>query len=421
MIIRQASGNDTDSLASLLSKSFLEETSVIRVSLENNPRYSLSNMYVAEDKTINAGIVGCLRITPFEVYSRGTKMPMAGIAAVAVQPEARRRGIAEALMEDALRKMYEMDYPISMLFPFKHHFYKKFGYGYVGNIMYYEITPSNISQFPAESRSLSGEERSHVRAFNKADKNKLKRVLQQEMQTNGRLTLLRNDNFWDLVVFPKFKDAYVYDDGEVKGYIVLEVYKEHDPSDGLVGKTVLNIKELIGLDAAVHRGLWGFVGALGEQVSRIKFLAPADYPLHLFLKEPSEAEYRRLFFEYKSFSTVAAGFMMRVINVFDALSRLHHNFDSPADFVIRVNDGSLMQNSRTFNLHVHNGETVVDETKQNVQFESDIEIFSQIYSGFLKPSDALRFSLAQGEKSVAARLDELFKAPAPFIYQYDIF
>ncbi len=421
MIIRQASGNDTDSLASLLSKSFLEETSVIRVSLENNPRYSLSNMYVAEDKTINAGIVGCLRITPFEVYSRGTKMPMAGIAAVAVQPEARRRGIAEALMEDALRKMYEMDYPISMLFPFKHHFYKKFGYGYVGNIMFYEITPSNISQFPSESRSLSGEERSHVRAFNKADKNKLKRVLQQEMQTNGRLTLLRNDNFWDLVVFPKFKDAYVYDDGEVKGYIVLEVYKEHDRSDGLVGKTVLNIKELVGLDAAVHRGLWGFVGALGEQVSRIKFLAPADYPLHLFLKEPSEAEYRRLFFEYKSFSTVAAGFMLRVINVFDALSRLHHNFDSPADFVIRVNDGSLMQNSRNFNLHVHNGETVVDETKQNVQFESDIEIFSQIYSGFLKPSDALRFSLAQGEKPVAARLDELFKAPAPFIYHYDIF
>lgn len=421
MIIRQASSNDTDSIATLLSKSFLEDTSVIRVSLENNPRYSLSNMYVAEDKTLNAGIAGCLRITPFEVYSRGTKMPMAGIAAVAVQPEARRRGIAEALMEDALRKMYEMDYPISMLFPFKHHFYKKFGYGYVGNMMHYELTPSNISEFTAESRALSREERSHVRAFNKSDKNKLKRVLQEEMQANRRLTLSRNDNFWDLVVFPKFKDAYVYDDGEVKGYIVLEVYKEHGSSVGLVGQTILNIKELVGLDAVVHRGLWGFIGALGEQVSRIKFLAPADYPLHLFLKEPREPEYRRLFFEYKSFSTLAAGFMLRVINVFDALSRLHHSVDFPTDFVIRVNDGSLRQNSRTFNLHVHNGETVVDETKQNVQFESDIETFSQIYSGFLKPSDALRFGLAQAEKSIAAKLDELFGAPAPFIYQYDIF
>ena len=163
------------------------------------------------------GIAGCLRITPFEVYSRCVKMPMAGIAAVAVPPEARRRGIAEALMEDALRKMYEMDYSISMLFPFKHQFYEKFGYGYVGNLMQYEFAPNNILNF---------QERSHVRAFRKADKNKLKKVLQQEIQTRGSFTLLRSEKFWDLVVFPKFKDAYVYDDGEVKGYIALEINKD---------------------------------------------------------------------------------------------------------------------------------------------------------------------------------------------------
>jgi len=421
MIIRQASGGDSDAIAALLSKSFLEETSIVRVSIENNPRYSLSDMYVIEDKKISAGIVGCLRITPFEVYSRGVRFPMAGVAAVAVQPEARRRGIAESLMEDALRRMYEMDYPVSMLFPFRHNFYEKFGYGYVGNVVQYEFEPKNISNFLAGSPTSLGEDRSRVRAFTKSDKSKVKKVLQQEMQTNGGFTVLRNDNFWDLVVFPKFKDAYVYDDGEVKGYIVFEVYKEHGASNGLVGETILNIKEFVGLEAVVHRGLWGFVNALGEQVTRVKFIAPLDYPLHLFLKEPREADYRRLFFEYKSFSTLASGFMLRVINVPDALGRLHHAIDTPADFIIRVNDGNLPQNSRAFNLHVHNCETVVDETKRNVQFETSIRIFSQIYSGFLRPSDALRFGFAQGEKAVAARLDELFRAPAPFVYQFDIF
>ena len=171
----------------------------------------------------------------------------------------------------------------------------------------------------------------------------------------------------------------------------------------------------------VHRGLWGFLGALREQVTRVKFLAPADYPVHLFLKEPSESHYRRLFFEYKTFSTLASGFMMRIINVPSALSRLRHNIDLPADFVIKISDGNLPMNSRTFNLHVHNGETTIDETRQNVQFESDIEIFSQIYAGFLKPSDALKLGFARGGKLIAAKLDELFKAPAPFIYQYDIF
>ena len=421
MIIRQATDSDADAIAGILSKCFLEDTSVIRVSIENNPRYLLSNMYVAEDKNFpgSEGIAGCLRITPFEIYSRSIKMPMAGIAAVAVPPEARRRGIAEILIEDALRKMYEMDYPISMLFPFKHRFYEKFGYGNVGNLMQYQFAPANISSF---------EERSHVRAFSKSDKNKLKKVLQQEIQVHGSFTPLRNEKFWDLVVFPKLKDTYVYDDGEVKGYIVMEVHREvggpgagNGARNGLAGETAVGIKEFVGLDGAAHRGLWGFIGALGEQVSQVKFLAPADYPISLFLKEPRELNFQRIFFEYKSLATVASGFMLRIINVPGALSKMHHGVELPADYVIKVDDGNLPQNSRVFNLHIHNGETIVDVTKQNVQFETDIKIFSQIYAGVLKPSDAVMYGFARGEAAVALKLDELFKTRSPFIHQYDIF
>ncbi len=412
MIIRQATGNDGDTIAALLSKSFLEDTSIIRISIENNPRYTLSNMYVIEDKESGRGILGCLRITPFEIGSRGARMPMAGIAAVAVQPEARRRGIADTLMEDALKKMYDMDFPVSMLFPFRHRFYKKYGYAYAGSLMLYDLAPSDIAPFP---------ERSYVRQFGKSDRSRVRRILDQEIQLHGSFTPFRNDSFWDLVVFPKFKDAYVFDEGESKGYMAFELYKEPAAAPGAFSEPVMNIKELVGLDAAAHRGLWGFISALGEQVSRVRFLAPADYPLHLFLREPRERDYRRLFFEYKSFSTVAPGFMLRVINVRDALSRIRHGTDSPQDIVIKVNDGNLPQNSRPLNIHLHHGDTVVDETKRPVQFESDIEIFSQIYSGFLKPSDAVKYGFASGEPSSAEKLDELFRAPSPFIYQFDIF
>ncbi|MCL5267097.1 MAG: GNAT family N-acetyltransferase [Bacteroidetes bacterium] len=412
MIIRQATGSDADAIATLLSKSFLEDTAIVRVSIENNPRYSLSNMYVIEDKGLSEKIAGCLRITPFEICTRGIKSTMAGIAAVAVQPEVRRRGIAEALMEEALRKMYEMSYPVSMLFPFKHHFYKKFGYAYVGNMMLYEFSPNNLMNF---------EERRFVRPFTKADKGKVKKVLAQEVQSHGSFTPIRTDVFWDLVVMPKFKDAYVYDSGEVRGYVVLEFYKETNSVNGQPGGQAINIKELVALDASAHRGLWGFLGALGEQVNRIRYMAPADYPLHAFLKEPRERDYRRLFFEYKTFSTLASGFMLRVINVHESLRSLRHALEAPADFVIRVKDGNLPQNSQNLNVHVHNGETTVEETRRPLQFETEIGIFSQIYSGFLKPSDALRYGFASGEPGVVQKLDELFKAPAPFIYQYDIF
>ena len=199
------------------------------------------------------------------------------------------------------------------------------------------------------------------------------------------------------------------------------MYKEQSGPDGLAGDTILNIKEFVGLDASVHRGLWRFIRSLGDQVARVKFLSPADYPFHLFLKEPRESNFRRLFFEYKSLATHASGFMLRVINVPKALRNLRHRIETPWDFVVKVLDPQIPSNSRSFSLHVHSGGVDVEETTRTPQFESSIEVFSQIYSGFLKPSEALWFGYANGDRSICSKLDELFRAPAPFIYQYDIF
>ncbi len=412
MIVRRATGGDAEAIAILLSKSFLEDTAVVRVSIENNPRYSLSNMYVLEDKNMFPGIIGCLRITPFEVFSRGVKMPMGGIAAVAVQPEARKRGTANALMEDALQRMYEMGYPVSMLFPFRHDFYRKFGYAYVGNVIQYDFSPANLLNFP---------ERLHVRACSKSDRSTLKKILQQEIQLDRSFTPIRNDNFWDLIVFPKFKDAYIYDDGETKGYIVFDLNKESTGNSGVFGQSVMSIKEFVALDAAANKGLWAFVGSLADQINHVKFLAPPDYPFHLYMKEPRELAFRRLFFEYKTFSTVASGFMLRVVDVQRALSKLRHTLDVRTDFALRIDDGNLPQNTKTLNLHLHSGETIVEETKSPAKFQADIGVFSQIYSGFLKPSDAVRYGFAEAEPSIIGVLDELFRAPSPFVYQFDIF
>ncbi len=412
MIIRQATSGDADGIAALLSKSFLEDTAVIRVSIENNPRYSISNMYVLEDKSLFPGIAGCLRITPFEVFSRGVKMPMAGIAAVAVQPNLRKRGIADALMNDALRRMYEMEYPVSMLFPFRHSFYKRFGYGYVGNVVQYRVSPGNLSTFP---------ERVNVRGINKTDRPKLKRMLLEDLVVHGAFTPVRNDSFWELVVFPKLKDTYVYDDGETKGYIAFDLSKDLTVGNETSGQSVLNIREFVALDEAAHRGLWGFVGALADQVTVAKYLAPADYPLHLFLKEPREFSFERLFFEYKTLSTLASGFMLRVVDVMKSLVMLGQSVETQMDVSLRINDGNLPQNSRAFNLHLHKGEATIDETKLAPQFETDIEIFSQIYSGLLKPSDAMKYGFAVSDERTARKLDDVFLAPAPFVHQFDIF
>jgi len=413
MLIRQANSSDAEAISSLLSKSFIEDQNIVRLSIENNPRYRISDMYVVEDKLLSSGIVGCLRITPFEVYARGQRMPMAGLAAVAVLPEARRRGIAEVLIEDSIRKMYEFGYPISMLYPFRHRFYKKYGYAFVGSAVQYEIPSNEVLDF---------EERVRVRTAQRQDRNKIKRAFNDNIERNGSFTIARSDNFWEMVVFPKALDVYIYEEPspttgkmECGGYVMYELVKEanHEP--------VLVVKEFVGLGAKAHRALWGFIGGLREQVSKIRYLAPVDYPMHLFLREPVEYNFRRLFFEYKTFGSLACGFMLRIINVKDALKYLIAPVESPIDFTIQIKDSLIAINSRVFHVHIHLGETVVEETHVPANVEMGVETFSQIYSGYLRVRDAVSYGLVEIDKTLVERLDRVFEWRQPYIYQFDVF
>src|SRR5262245_48464917 len=56
-------------------------------------------------------------IIPFQLWMCGARFSMGGIAGVAVSPEARRAGLAKALMTYALRVMRERGDVLSMLYP----------------------------------------------------------------------------------------------------------------------------------------------------------------------------------------------------------------------------------------------------------------------------------------------------------------
>ena len=56
-------------------------------------------------------------------------VPVQGLAAVAVLPEFRRRGIADRLVRESLRRMRRRGEALSLLYAFRLSFYRKFGYG----------------------------------------------------------------------------------------------------------------------------------------------------------------------------------------------------------------------------------------------------------------------------------------------------
>jgi hypothetical protein len=65
---------------------------------------------------------------PMRQNIRGVVHPMAGIASVASDPSARRRGLVRALLDRLLRQMRDDGHPLSALYPFRPSFYQRFGY-----------------------------------------------------------------------------------------------------------------------------------------------------------------------------------------------------------------------------------------------------------------------------------------------------
>ena len=80
------------------------------------------------------GLTGMARLRSYEQWWGGRRVPMGGIASVAVHPHARGRGTAAALMRELLTLMRERAQPVSVLFPTAPGIYRSVGWEVVGSL-----------------------------------------------------------------------------------------------------------------------------------------------------------------------------------------------------------------------------------------------------------------------------------------------
>ncbi len=404
MKIRQAKSTDIDDITNIISTAFLiSDYYGLRENIIDNPRYSYKDIIVVEDSN---EIIACVKIIPLKVSFKNKIVDAGGISAVAVLPGYRRRGIADMMLKDAIKRMFNAKYPFSLLYPFQHRFYRKYGWEFIGSAMLYEIEPSNIPMF---------EERLNIRKMKISDREKIKKVYAEKI-LNVNFAVSRNDAFWTRVVFPNFPNPYVYEDKDILGYVSFEMKKN---GRGLVE---IEIKELVALTPEAYRGIWGFLASLTEQVVKIKYLAPPDEPLFDVLIEPREREFKRPFFEYKSLASICSGFMMRIINLEEALKLLKTANAPDFETSISIKDDLIPENNFTFKIIVEDRNINIKKFDTRIpEIETDIATFSQIFSGFVKPTSLYQTGRIRGNIGAIKFLDSVFSDSLPFMYQFDIF
>jgi predicted N-acetyltransferase YhbS len=118
-------------------------------------RYYEGNLTLVAE--VDGAAVADVSAIPMRQNVRGTVYPMAGVAGVASQPLARRRGHVRALLLELLGQMRDAGHVVSALYPFRPSFYQRFGYVGVPKARTVTFSPADLagllrSDLPGEVR-----------------------------------------------------------------------------------------------------------------------------------------------------------------------------------------------------------------------------------------------------------------------------
>jgi len=241
--------------------SYDPEGTAARIRREVELGVSPENSFIAEK---DGKIVGTATGIPFETWVGGAKLRLMGIAGVATGWEARRQGVARALMLALLDRAKEEGFHLMGLYPFRPSFYQAFGFGSVEMECHYTIPTTFLPESKSDARELFDE---HL---------PLVQNLYDQAAMRGSFCNLRRSKVWE-ERWNSWKDCMrigIWDGSEFTAYAIMK------PSGWK-----LQCREIVWNSTAGFRGLLGFLRSLSDQYTQIELRLPADVALMPALKE----------------------------------------------------------------------------------------------------------------------------------------
>lgn len=350
-------------------------------------------------------LLGGLTLIDYTIYQNYNELNMCGIGSVCVALDAKKQGVARFMMEAALKEMVQKDVPVSILYPFRHDFYQKMGWGQVGEVKEFKFAPGSLLNYP---------ERKYVRRYREGDLAGIKRcydAFARPMNCMGQ----RPDDNWARRAAMR-PDWFVYEEnGEIQGYIHI-TFKKHETSF-LVNDIV--VQEMVYTHQRAYFGLLGFLASQADQIERIYYYTRRNDPFHHLLKEPRrESEiFNRL---YHSAQRIGVSWMFRVVNVAKALESRRNYRGANLDVTFVIEDSFVSGNCGSYTLVLRDGKPQVTRGDgSSYRVVLDIATFSQIFTNYLNLHDAVQIGRASvNDPEIIPFLDKAFALPEPFLLEF---
>jgi len=352
-----------------------------------NPRLDPGQVYVVEE---DGSIRATAAVLPLEVFVDGTPAAMGGVAAVATHPAYRRRGYAGRLMRAALGGMRERGVHLSMLHPFAHAFYRRYGWELATEAVSYRLKPTDLPSSP---------EQQCLRAYRDEDLTRMMALLEEEA-SGYPLCVRRGESCWRRALEREDTEVTVYEaEGSVEGYVL------YGCGEGRDMPRLLNVSEIVAATPAAQGALISFMAAFDPLMFEVRYSTPRGEPLHPYL--PSSYVEAR----------VSPEFMLRLVDVEGALKLLRRETGAP--LVLEVEDNEIPENAGEYT--VGEGE-VVRGAESGERIALDVRQLAQLYAGYLPARSLLRHGLVQpGSKRAMELLETFFPPGDPWIFPPDDF
>ncbi len=395
--IRGARDEDLERLVAIHAAAFPDARSreARRRNFTDNARGGLGDLLVAER---DGTLVGHAFLFRMSTWVAGRQVPVGGVASVGVAPEARGRGVARAIMAAIDRELRDRGAPLCLLYPFRHRFYRRLGFGLVSEVRRLRVPAASFPPGPADVEVVapSGPE----------DLSALRRCYQRvAARSNGMLG--RSDAVWRAMLAVDCRHVVLVPGpgGEARGYAICQYLTSPDalPQE-------LDVMELVADDDAARRALYGFLRAQRDQVPCVRLVVDARDPLLAVLDEPRGPFPHAIRALVAVAGEVGAGAMLRVVDPAAALRT--RGWQADGKLALRIRDEQA--DDAVLTLDVRRGVPQVDAGGRAPFLRTDAPTFAQIYAGHLRPTDAVKLGFAQADPEAARRADTLFDTGGPF-------
>lgn len=344
--------------------------------------------YIPEDAILgyydDSGILNAmLFILPFDIYIYGSPIGMGGIASVSSMPEGRHGGRVAELLKKSLEVMRDRKEFVSMLGPFSYEFYRKYGWELGFERLNYTIPSGHFSSFNKKS--------GYVKPFKGEDLEILDKIYTEYARRHNGCAV-RNKILWtDFILkdpygrdLPRYVYIWFNDKNEARGYIIYSIKNNR-----------MTIHEMIYLDQEAKEGLFWFIFVHQSQVTEIYWSTAPDERLYIDLPNP------RVKIE------ISPSMMFRVVDVRNAMLVRRYSENLSARFSILISDSNAEWNNRGFLVEIENGHIEVKET-ESTEVSCSIQSFSQIYIGYVTPTEAYLHKKLTGELSAIKEMEKVF-------------